>query len=212
MSGHEPTAWAELLSLLRARRSVRRFRAQPVPDSLLEQLFEAARWAPSAGNRQSFRLLVVRAPARIAELGAIVRAECQAVLAAARPQQSAGLIDYLRNFHLFDQAPVLVAVIYRSGGPALLEGAPNRSGIDALAGATAAIMNLLLAAHALGLGSCWMTGPLLVAEAKLAELLQVPAGWSLAALVPVGYPDEAPAAPPRRPLSELVHYLDEEVS
>jgi nitroreductase len=64
-------------------------------------------------------------------------------------------------------------------------------------------MQLLLAAHARGLGGCWMTGPLVAAE-PLEELLGVPRGWSIAALVPLGYPDEQPEPPARRDLDRLV--------
>jgi nitroreductase len=70
----------------------------------------------------------------------------------------------------------------------------------------AAIENLLLCAHALGLGACWMTGPLVAAEA-LAAILEVPRGWTLSALVPVGRPAERPATPPRRPRDALVRRL-----
>ncbi len=64
-------------------------------------------------------------------------------------------------------------------------------------------MNLLLAAHTLGLGACWMTGPLVAADG-LRRCLQVTKGWDIAALVPVGYADEEPQPPKRRPLQRLI--------
>jgi nitroreductase len=73
---------------------------------------------------------------------------------------------------------------------------------DTTASVAAALTQLLLAAHALGLGACWMTGPL-VAAAELRALLAVPDGWELAALVPLGYPAEQPAPPRRRALGRL---------
>lgn len=74
---------------------------------------------------------------------------------------------------------------------------------ETVASVAAAIQNLLLCAHALGLGACWMSGPLVAAEA-LAPVLGIPAGWTLSALVPIGFPAETPPAPARRPLTQIV--------
>ena len=202
MCSPEQATFEQLLELMQRRRSVRRFRPEPVPDGLLEKLLEAARSAPSAGNRQPYRILVVRSPALMARLAAAVRAESERLVAAARPERAAELAEYLRFFDWFERAPLLLAPIYRSGGPAPFEGALNRSPFDALSSTAAAIMSLLLAAPALGLGACWMTGPL-VAAAELRALLAVPEGWELAALVPLGYPAEQPPSPRRRALGRL---------
>jgi len=207
MSSSEAASFEQLLALMQQRRSVRRFRVEPVPDELLQKLLEAARSAPSAGNRQPYRVLVVRSRTRMAELAVAVRAECERLVAAARKERAAELAEYLHYFDWFEQAPLLLVPIYRSGGPAAFEGALNRSPQDALASTAAAIMSLLLAAPTLGLGACWMTGPL-VAEPALRELLAVPEGWSLAALLPVGFPDEDPPPRPRRALDQLVRELD----
>ncbi|HEY3354234.1 MAG TPA: nitroreductase family protein [Polyangia bacterium] len=198
----------QVLELLRGRRSVRRFRPEPVPAAMLDEVLEAARWAPTAGNRQSFRLLVVTAAPVIAAMGAAVRAETARLRAALRPEMAGQVGAYLGSFEHFTGAPAVVVTIYRPGLDLLaaatgVAGASDRPERDALASAAAVTTYLLLAAHAAGLGTCWMTGPCVAAEA-LREVLQVPAGWSIAALVPVGFPAEAPAAPPRRPLAQLV--------
>jgi F420 biosynthesis protein FbiB-like protein len=208
MSSSESATYGELLELMRRRRSVRRFCAEPVPRQLVEKLLEAARSAPSAGNRQPYRFLVVRSRERMARLAAAVRKESERLVAAARPEHAADLAEYVRYFDWFERAPLLLAPIYRSGGPSHFEGTLNRSPLDALASTAAAVMSLLLAAPALGLGACWMTGPL-VAEASLRELLAVPEGWSIAALLPVGFPDEEPPPRPRRALEQLVRFLDD---
>jgi nitroreductase len=202
MASTEKVTYEQLLALMRERRSVRRFRSEPVPTELLQKLLEAARSAPSAGNRQPYRILVLRSRGRMAQLAAAVRAESERIVAAARPEQAPDLAEYVRYFDWFERAPLLLAPIYRSGGTF------NRSPQDALASTAAAIMSLLLAAPALGLGACWMTGPL-VAEPRLRELLAVPEGWSVAALLPVGFPDEEPPPRPRRALDQLVRYLDD---
>lgn len=205
-------SYEALLETLRARRSVRRFQDTPVPDALVLQLLEAARWAPSAGNRQAHRFLVIRSRRLLDRLVEAVRDATAGLRAEARPGLEAELGAYLDGFDRFAAAPVVIAPIYRSARPDLLhadrEGAVPRAVADGLAGVAAAILSLLLAAHALGLGACWMTGPLVAAPA-LEALLAVPRGWSLAALVPIGFPGEEPAPPPRRTLEQLVRIVED---
>jgi nitroreductase len=201
---------AALLELLRTRRSVRRFRPDPVPEDAVAALLEAAAAAPSAGNRQAWRLLLVTSRPRIDAMAEAVRAEVARIRARVRPDAAAEADAYLANFLHFAGAPLVVAPIHRRG-PDLLEAAggtarPSRADADALASVAAAIQNLLLCAHALGLGACWMTGPLVAADA-LAELLEVPRGWALSAILPVGRPAEQPEAPPRRRPDALVRRL-----
>ena len=72
---------------------------------------------------------------------------------------------------------------------------------------SAAIHNLLLEAHELGYGTCWMTGPL-VAYRELEEILEMKGPWELVALIPLGIPAEAPSPRPRRGLDEIATFLD----
>ena len=203
----------QLLEVLRSRRSVRRFTNEPLPEGCLEQLAEAARWAPSAGNRQSWRLLAVSDPDLIRRLGEAVREKVAEIRGDLRSNAVRSVGTYLDAFSHFTGAPVVLAFTHR-GGPDLLQAMRQSrtatKGLDpeasALASVSAAIENLLLAAHALGLGACWMTGPLL-AEEELSSLLEVPPGWRLSALVPVGWPAEQPDPPPRRPVERFLRRL-----
>lgn len=201
---------AALLSLLRTRRSVRRFRPDPVPEAEIAALVEAAAAAPSAGNRQPWRLLLVTSRERIDAMAEAVRAEVARLRAAVREDAAPEADAYLENFLHFAGAPLVVAPIHRRG-PDLLQAAGaaasvSRGDAEALASVAAAIENLLLCAHALGLGACWMTGPLVAAEA-LGAILEVPRGWALSALVPVGAPAETPAPPRRRAAEALVRRM-----
>jgi nitroreductase len=200
----------DLTRLLRERRSIRRFRDEPVPEALVETILEAARWAPTAGNRQAFRLIGVVAPEVIAAMGDAVREAVAALIPGVRAELRDGARAYLDNFSLFAGAPVVIAPIYRAGPDLLasLTGAAETpaSADDAIASVSAVTTYLLLAAHAAGLGACWMTGPRVAAPA-LRAILAVPAGWAIAGLIPLGVPAEQPAAPPRRPLRELVRWI-----
>jgi nitroreductase len=202
-----------LMETIRGRRSVRSFLPRAVPEDLVERLCEAARWAPSAGNRQPFRVLVVDDATLKEAMAGEVRAVVERIVAAARPDRAPDLATYLENFSHFVTAPVVLAVVFRQGPDLLALGRKagvadpavdgQRMLVDAVSSASAAIQNLLLAAHTLGLGACWMTGPLVAADG-LRRCLEVTKGWEIAALVPVGYADEEPQPPKRRPLQRLI--------
>ncbi len=166
----------ELLSLLRARRSIRRYRPDPVPEALVEQLLEAGRWAPSAGNRQPWRFVVVREPAmrqRVAELAAY------------------GPI----RWPFVAEAPLLIVLCGDARVPIYRQFLHEDIG---LAGA-----QIMLQAHALGLGTCWVGG---LDRQGLAALLKLPPHVRIIGLLTVGFPAEQPPPRSRKPLTELVHY------
>jgi nitroreductase len=75
-----------------------------------------------------------------------------------------------------------------------------------LIGTSLALQNLLLVAHELGLGASGMTGPL-VARRELRALLEVPDSWEIAALVPLGYPDESPPPTERKSAEKVTRWL-----
>ena len=203
--------------LLRARRSVRRFRPDPVPRALVERVLEAAVTAPSASNKQPWRFFVVETRATIAAMAAAVR-EATARLEAAVPAESrAAFRAYGDYFTRFEGAPCVVVPAFRGhavlshlvadGGSqddrALVATMERDSG---LVGASLALMALLLAAHEAGLGASAMTGPLVAAPA-LRAILGVPATFGLVALVPLGFPDESPTPTDRKPLDKVVRWL-----
>jgi nitroreductase len=216
MSG---SAGAEaLFALLRSRRSVRRFRPDLPPRHLIEQLLEAAITAPSASNKQPWRFLVVTRAELIARLAAEVRAAVERIAVHIEPASEGSFRAYGDYFTRFQAAPVVIVALHRAltlltnlsqpGMPA-----EDRARIAAmerdsgLMGTAMALQNLLLAAHALGLGASGMTGPL-VAVDRMRTLLDVPASWEVAALVPVGFPAEEPAPTERKAVDKVVRWID----
>ncbi len=166
----------QVLEFLKTRRSIRRYRPDPVPDGMIEQLMEAARWAPSASNRQPWAFVVIRDP----EI---------------RRQVAEHAAYYFVRWAHAEDAPLIIALcgdgrnrVYRQF---LHEDV-------ALAGS-----QIMLQAHALGLGTCWLGG---LDREALAAILKLPEGWEVIGLLTVGFPDEQPDPPPRKPLSEIVHY------
>jgi coenzyme F420-0:L-glutamate ligase / coenzyme F420-1:gamma-L-glutamate ligase len=204
MSDSNLDAYQALLALMRGRRSIRRFRAEPVDAGTLDRLMEAARWAPSVSNRQPFRFVAVESPETRTRMARLVREAVADRLARMADEERAAAAAYAEDFSRFEQAPLVLAAYHR-GSHVLAErvGLAHSAEVGTVSSVAAAIMQLLLAAHALGLGACWMTGPLCAAPA-LEALLAIPAGWQLSALIPIGVPDEAPPPPPRRTAAQLV--------
>lgn len=195
--------------LLRERRSVRRFKPDPVPEALVQRLIEGAICAPSASNKQPWKFLLVENAGLIGQLASAVRAST-ALVAQHIPQSSQAAFErYGDYFTRFEHAPLVIVPIYKP--LTLLSNlvsdelpAPERATISqlerdsGLIGTSLALGQLLLVAHELGLGASGMTGPLL-ARPALKQLLEVPPTWDIVALVPVGFPDELPAPTERKP-------------
>ncbi len=162
----------DFLDLARARRSVRSYRPDAVPAALLEEVLEAARWAPSAVNTQPWEFIIVTDEATKAAIG--------------RHARYWGLgWPHIRT------APALIVVCGRrltafSRDDCIFAGA-----------------NLMLAAADRGLGTCWIGG---FNEQTIKELLAVPTDHLVPGLCTIGYPVAETAAPPRRPLAEMVHH------
>lgn len=198
--------YPQLLELLRSRRSVRRFQERPVDRSDILRLLEAARWAPSNHNRQPWRFLVCEDRARITALAEAVGRDLgdkAKTLPSALANHGGELVRYAT---LFGSAPVVLVVQHQqpaSLAAGLLEGVPNPTLASGEPLSTAmAVQNILLAAHALGLGACVLTGPLLTPK-PLAAALNLSGGCDLTCLVAIGYPAEYPPPPRRKSLEQI---------
>jgi nitroreductase len=162
----------DAIEALRTRRSVREFKPDPVSPTVIEQLVDCGRRAPSAINVQPVDFVVVTD--------------------AARRQAIAGMTDYGA---FIAQAPVCIVVVARPVKYYLEDGA-------------AAVENILVAARAHGLGSCWVAGDKKPYADRVCRLVGAPEGHRLIALIPVGFPSSSPQPPqpPKRPLTEVLHW------
>jgi nitroreductase len=212
-----PATRPAIYEAMRERRSVRQFKPDPVSREVVTSLIEAAITAPSASNKQPWRFLVVEDRARIARMADAVR-EATALVSAHIPEASQPAFRaYGDYFTRFENAPAVIVPIHRAmsvlsnlvddaldgGTRSTIRHMEEQSG---LVGTSLALMNLLLMAHALGLGASGMTGPLL-AEPALRSILEVPDGWGIVALVPIGWPAEDPASTDRKPVDKVVRWL-----
>lgn len=169
---------SDCISMILTRRSIRNFLPDPIPDSDLNEILNAGCSAPSAGNCQPWRVVVVR------------NASCKEQLASCAGGQT-----------FMTQAPVVLVIC------AVAAESAERYGIRGeelyVLQDTAALTNtILLAAHSLGYGSCWIGA---FNEEGVSRTLRLPKDMRPVAMVPLGKLDGGPPARrSRRPLSEVV--------
>lgn len=161
----------DVLDAIKTRRSIRKYRRQAIPREIQEKILEAGRWAPSAGNQQAREFILVE------------RRDIRERLAAAAYGQ--GFIA---------EAPLVIVVCASKARSGSRYGARGE-GLYALQDAAASTQNMLLAVHALGLGSCWVGA---FDEEEVCRVLNLPEGVYPTALLPVGFPGENPRPPGRR--------------
>lgn len=193
-----------LLALVRARRSIRRYTAQPVPAEVVERLLTAAIWAPSAHNRQPWRFVTVSAAESRQRLARAMGDRLRADRLADGDPPAAVEADAARSHARISGAPVLVVACLTLGEMDTYPDArrQNAEHLMAVQSVAMAVQNLLLAAEAEGLGACWMCAPLFCSEAVLGAL-DLPAEWQAQALVTLGYPDSAGKPAKRKALADV---------
>jgi nitroreductase len=157
----------DVFDAIKARRSIRKYKPQPIPTEKLEAILEAARLAPSAANRQPWRFIIIQDPER------------KKALAEAANHQT-----FLEN------AAAIVAAV----------GDPDLSTRWFEKDTMIALEHMVLAATTLGYGTCWIGA---FNEDTIKNLLKIPQKTKVVALMPIGIPDEMPAARPRKKPSEV---------
>ena len=178
----------ELGEAIKGRRSIRKFKNQPVPKETLEKILDLAMWGPSGMNRQEWYFVVVQGQKQKELLKIFssafenIRPNLEKVFAE-KPKIVEGMKQF---FQTYGGAPVFI-LAYAGKSP---------SGQWDTHSTAVALQNLLLAAHAAGLGAVWTDG-VLNKEGEINALLNIE-GRKLVAVVPVGYPDETPRVPPRK--------------
>ena len=184
---------AALLAIMRERRSIRRFTSEPVPRAVLERLLEAARWAPSAHNRQPWRFAVITNAERKAALADAMGARFRADLRAEGVDAAEIEAQLARSYARLTEAPALIVFFVSTTAMATYAEAHRQQGeyIMATQSVALAVQNLLLAAHAEGLGACWICAPLFAPD-EVRAALALPQDWIAQGLIALGYPAERP--------------------
>jgi F420 biosynthesis protein FbiB-like protein len=180
-----------LLETIVSRRSIRRYRPDPVGRDLIDALLRAAVWAPSGHNRQPWRFCVIESAEQKDRLARAMGAKLRLDLE--RDGAPADLIekDTARSYARITGAPVVIVICLSMID---MDHYPDeRRSLDeyimAAQSTAMAGQNLLLAAHDAGLGACWMCAPLFCPEV-VREALNLPEDWQAQGLITLGYPDE----------------------
>ncbi len=205
----------ELYDAMKSLRAVRRLRPDPIPDDVLRRVLEAATWAPSGGNVQPWRIVVVREREKKATLGTLYAERWKAysqvhrarlanaseeIRASSERMASAG--DYLAEH--FADTPAVLVHCFNPGALAVTDAKQDRLSVVGGASLYPAVQNLLLACRNEGLG-CVLTTLLCEVESEVRALLGIPDPWYTDAMIPIGYPVGRGHGPiSRRPLEKMV--------
>jgi nitroreductase len=180
----EEAEMEQFMDVIKGRRSVRKYQEKDVPEEILQELLEAVRWSPSWANTQCWEVVVVKDRS--------VKEKLQEVFPVNPAVKAIG------------QAPVVLAICGKLGSSGIYKGqVTTKFGDWFMFDLGIATQSLCLAAHERGLGTV-IAGYFDHDKAK--KVLEVPEGYELVALIPLGYPAHEPSAPKRREISEFTHY------
>ncbi|BFH69953.1 MAG: nitroreductase family protein [Paenibacillus dendritiformis] len=215
------TLYETVKEVIHSRRSVRRFTEQPVAVEDVKELVDCARYAPSDTNSQTWEFIAVMNRERIRKIEQLT---WDALHAKAAEAEERGLAKEARLLvksfgpyaTAFSDAPVLIiglATPYTSKfrdrifDPIQLvpESVWDEEGIKS---SCLALQNLMLAAHARGLATCPMTGPVLLAADAIKSLLDIPPDRQVNMVLSLGYAADTPAKLPRKPVEEILRIIE----
>lgn len=180
----------EILEAIKNRRSIRKYKADPVDDKTLETILDAARLAPSWANTQCWRFIVVRDNS--------LKSQLSEALTPPSPTMAANpAVNAVKN------APVVIVACAEKGLAGIYGGKPTTDKGESwfMFDVALAMENLMLAATALGLGTVHIGQ---FDARKAAAALGVPENFAVVEMTPVGYPEFQPNPRPRKTLAEIV--------
>jgi len=208
----------DLYDMMSTQRAIRRLRPDPIPDDVLARIMQAAAWAPSGGNQQPWRMVMVAAPAPKARLGELYAKRWARFadiyrqrFAAAPPEERArhertiAAGDHLAAH--FGDCPVVAIACFNPDLMAITDARQDRVSVVGGGSVYPAVQNFLLACRAEGVGSV-LTTLLCQDEAAVKALLEIPDDWYTAAALPMGYPVGGGYGPISRQPVEALFYRD----
>lgn len=174
----------ELFEAIKGRRSIRSYTEEKVTDEEVNRILEAATWAPSACNKQSWRFVVVRKPETIEKLYKAASFSTQHQIFVKKAKVVIVVCSDLEVYKTFPHKK-------------------RALGLFTIQETAAATQNLLLAAHALGLGACWVS---LFSDEQVKEALNFPKGMRPVVIIPLGRTKSKANSKPRKALKDIVNY------
>jgi nitroreductase len=206
-----------LKQLIQQRRSVRRFDSRPVSDEDIRELIDCARFAPSDTNSQTWEFVAIADPDKIRAIERMTWDELHRIAAEAEQRghgREARLL--VKSFGpyatAFADAPVLIVCLATPYESKFRNKIFDPIGFvseevwreEGIKSSCLASMNLMLAAHARGLATCPMTGPVLLAEKQLRQYIGIDDSRQVNMVIALGYPAEIPSKLPRKEVDEIL--------
>ena len=203
--------------LMQSRRSVRRFRREKPTRPQIEELIEMAVTAPSASNKQPWRFFVTDDRFTIDRMAQAVCTAVERLGEHVEEIATDAFREYADHFVRFSEAPVVIVAAFREMtllshlvDSGIGENDLRRINVmerhSSLISTSMAVQNLLLYAHDTGLGASCMTGPMVAAD-EIKAILHIPDSWHIAAVIPVGFPDEKPEPTSRKPVRSVLRWV-----
>ena len=198
----------ELHEFLRSRRSIRRFKPDRVSQDCIQRVLETATFAPSAHNLQPWRFAIITSSATKSQLAEAITARFRQDSLIEGVSEADIQARVERTIRRADQAPVIVILCrdiaqVKPQPDFFLQQKEAMMGSQSVA---LAGLQILLAAHAEGLGGTWICWPLFTPE-ETRHALGLADNWEPQGMLFLGYPDETPEIPERIPTQEVVKYL-----
>jgi nitroreductase len=172
-----------VLKAIKERRSVRHYKPDPLPKELIEKIIDAGNWSPSAGNLQPWRFVVIENENLRQRLSKVAIPKWKNVIETLKDNEPERYEIYSKNLDRKDpvyySAPVIIFVI----GPSITNCA-------------LVCENMMLAAHSLGLGSCYVGwGTLILFDPEIIEILDLKKEENILGPIVIGYPEKYPNPP-----------------
>jgi nitroreductase len=207
--------------LIHERRSVRKFSDEPVSKEQIRELIDCARYAPSDTNSQTWAFIVVTNKEKIKAIEDLTWAQLhkRAEEAEARGLSREGRL-LVKSFGpyatAFSDAPALVICLATPYASKFRDRIFDPIGLvgdevwreEGIKSSCLAAQNLMLAAHSMGLATCPMTGPVLLAERQLKECLGIEEHLDVNMVIALGHPAETPGKLPRKEIDEILTIVD----
>lgn len=196
----------DFLAHLQSRRSIRRYQPASISPDQIALLLEAGRWSPSAHNRQPWRWVVIQSESAKIGLASAMGARLRADLTADNAPIEVIEADVMRSYDRITKAPLLLLLCLTMADMDAYPD-PKRAQNEYLMAVQSCAMagqNVLLMAHSMGLGACWMCAPLFCRDVVVGAL-NLPADWQPQSLITVGIPAEEKTKP-RKSIEDLTLY------
>jgi nitroreductase len=175
----------DILKTIQERRSVRKYKSDPVPEEILFEILEAARRAPSWANTQTWRFIIVKDDN--------TKKLLSDTLASNNPARNT-----------LTEAPLTICLAAKKGVSGFYKGqcSTNKGDYWFMFDAGIAMEHIVLAAWNFGLGTCHVG---LFDAGQVEDILKIPDDYAIVEMTPLGYFDIVPAATPRKPLNDIVY-------